>query len=311
MAECLITGGAGFVGSNLARALLARGKSVRVLDNFSTGRHANLEDIKDKIDLQVGDLREPDALFNACLGVRVIFHVGALPSVERSVRDPLSTHDVNVNGTLNLLQTAREAGVERFVLSSSSAVYGNATKLPIREDMLPQPLSAYAISKLTGEHYARIFYELYGLKTYSLRYFNVFGPRQDPASHYAAVIPLFIHAFQQDQAPTIHGDGEQTRDFTYIDDVVAGNICCMEASEEAAGGVYNLAWGSRLSIKQLANKIGSLMNRELVPVHAPPREGDVRDSQADSSRARQLLHWQPNVDLDEGLRRTIAWFTGQ
>ncbi len=308
MADCLVTGGAGFIGSNLVRALLERGKSVRVLDNFSTGRHDNVAEIKDDIDLQVGDLRDPDALFNACLGVQAIFHFGALPSVARSVQDPLSTHEVNVSGTLNLLLAAREAGVERFVLSSSSSVYGNTPVLPKQEDMRPEPLSPYALSKLAGEHYARIFTELYGLKTFSLRYFNVFGPRQDPASHYAAVIPLFINAFKQDQPPTIHGDGEQTRDFTFVDDVVAGNLCCLEAGDEAAGGVFNLAWGNRLSIKDLANQIGSLMNKEIAPVHEPSREGDVRDSQADSSRARTLLNWEPRVELQEGLSRTIEWF---
>ncbi len=308
MAECLVTGGAGFIGSNLVRGLLAKQKSVRVLDNFSTGRHDNLNDIKKDIDLHVGDLRDPDALFHACLGVRTIFHIGALPSVARSVQDPASTHEVNVNGTLNLLLAAREAGVERLVFSSSSSVYGNTTTLPKQEDMLPQPLSPYALSKLTGEHYARIFCELYGLKTFSLRYFNVFGPRQDPASHYAAVIPLFIHAFDNGQQPTIHGDGEQTRDFTYVDDVVAGNLCCVDADSAVAGGSFNLAWGNRISINELAQKIARQMGKECRPVYGPAREGDVRDSQADATRARTLLHWNPAVQLDQGLENTIQWF---
>lgn len=308
MADCLVTGGAGFIGSNLVQALLARGHSVRVLDNFSTGRHENLEAIKDRIDVQVGDLRDPDALFNAVLGVRYVFHVGALPSVIRSVEDPLATHDVNVNGTLNLLLAAREAGVERVVFSSSSSVYGDTEELPKHEAMLPRPLSPYALSKLTGEHYLRIFYELYGLRTFSLRYFNVFGPRQDPASQYAAVIPLFINAIRQDQAPVIHGDGGQTRDFTYVDDVVGGNLCCLEAPDEAAGGVYNLAWGYRTSIKELASKLATLMGKDIQPRHDAAREGDVRDSQADSTRARTLLGWKPTVPFDEGVERTIDWF---
>lgn len=308
MAECLVTGGAGFIGSNLVRALLDRGLSVRVLDNFSTGRHDNLEEIKEDIDLHVGDLRDPDALFNACLGVRVIFHLGALPSVARSVQDPLTTHEVNVNGTLNLLLAAREAGVERLVFSSSSSVYGDTPVLPKQEDMLPCPLSPYALSKLAGEHYARIFYSLYGLKTYSLRYFNVFGPHQDPASHYAAVIPLFIHALRSGQPPTIHGDGHQTRDFTFVEDVVAANMCCMNANDEAAGGVFNVAWGNRLSILELAEKIAGQLGVECNPVFGPVREGDVRDSQADSTRARNVLRWNPRVSLDEGLGQTIAWF---
>ncbi len=308
MASCLVTGGAGFIGSNLVRALLAQGHSVRVLDNFSTGRHENLAELKADIDLQTGDLRDTDALFDAVLGVHHIFHLGALPSVARSVTDPLSTHEVNVTGTLNLLLAAREAGVERVIFSSSSSVYGNTEELPKREDMLPNPLSPYALSKLTGEHYLRIFWELYGLRTYSLRYFNVFGPRQDPASHYAAVIPLFVQAYQRGDAPRIHGDGEQTRDFTFVDDVVAGNLCCMSAADDAAGGVYNLAWGNRTSINELARDIGALMKQTATPVHEPPREGDVRDSQADSSRARKALNWTPQVTFEDGLKQTVEWF---
>jgi nucleoside-diphosphate-sugar epimerase len=308
MAQCLVTGGAGFIGSTICRALLVRGYSVRVLDNFSTGRHENLEDIKEDIDVQVGDLRDDDALFNALLGVRYIFHVGALPSVARSVMDPLMTHEVNVNGTLKLLLAAREAGVERVVFSSSSSVYGNTPVLPKQEDMMPYPLSPYALSKLTGEHYLRIFYQLYGIRTFALRYFNVFGPRQDPASQYAAVIPLFVNAYRNDQAPVIHGDGEQTRDFTFVDDVVAGNLCCLTAPDAAAGGVFNLAWGHRISINSLAAKIGALMGKSLEPEHVAPRAADVRDSQADSTRARELLGWQPQVTFDEGLARTVEWF---
>ena len=308
MADCLVTGGAGFIGSNLVRALLARGCSVRVLDNFSTGRHENLADIKERIDLQVGDLRDDDALFNAVLGVRYIFHVGALPSVIRSVEDPKSTHDVNITGTLKLLLAAREAGVERVIFSSSSSVYGDTPTLPKREDMVPNPMSPYALSKLTGEHYLRVFHELYGLRTYSLRYFNVFGPRQDPSSHYAAVIPLFIDALKNERPPTIYGDGEQTRDFTYIDDVVAGNLCCMEAPDEAAGGAFNIAWGYRTSVNELAKKIAGLMGKDIQPVHQDPRPGDVRDSQADSTRARAELGWNPSVQFEDGLRRTVEWF---
>ncbi len=309
VADCLVTGGAGFIGSNLVRKLLEQGHAVRILDNFSTGRHANLEDVKDRVDVQVGDLRDDDALFNAVLGVRYVFHVGALPSVIRSVEDPKSTHDVNSTGTLNLLLAAKEAGVERLVFSSSSSVYGDTPELPKHEGMFPNPLSPYALSKLTGEHYLRIFCELYGLRTYSLRYFNVFGPRQDPASHYAAVIPLFIDAFRRDQAPIIHGDGEQTRDFTYIDDVVAGNLCCLNAPDEAAGGVFNIAWGHRTSINQLATHIGRLMGKDIEPTHQAPRQGDVRDSQADSERARTLLGWEPAVTFEDGLQRTVEWFS--
>jgi len=308
MSVCLVTGGAGFIGSNLSRALLDRGFRVRILDNFSTGRLSNLEGIRDRIELIEGDLRSLDAIRIAVKGARFVFHLGALPSVIRSVEDPAPSNEVNITGTLHLMLAARDAGVERFMFTSSSSVYGDTPTLPKQEDMTPMPLSPYALSKLTGEHYARMFYALYGLKTYSLRYFNVFGPRQDPASHYAAVIPLFIQAFSQNRAPVIYGDGEQTRDFTYVDDVIAGNICCMTAPEEAAGGVFNLAWGYRTSINELAGNIAALLGKNIQPVHAPAREGDVRDSQADSTRARTLLKWNPSIPFDEGLRRTIHWF---
>lgn len=309
MADCLVTGGAGFIGSHVVRGLLAAGYSVRVLDNFATGRRENLADIQHDIDVQVNDLRDDDALFNATLGVRYVFHLAALPSVERSVKDPWSTHEVNSSGTLKLLLAAREAGVERVVFSSSSSVYGDTPELPKQEDMRPQPLSPYALSKLTGEHYMQQFYQLYGLRTYSLRYFNVFGPRQDPASHYAAVIPLFIQAGLEGRAPVIHGDGEQTRDFTYIDDVVAGNLCGINAPDEAAGGVFNLAWGQRTSINQLARQIGAMVGSQQQPEHTAPRPGDVRDSQADATRARTLLGWDPQVTFATGLQQTVDWFT--
>ncbi len=310
MAEYLVTGGAGFIGSNLVRDLLARGAGVRVLDNFSTGRRENLSDVADRIDLVEGDLRDADAVRRSVDGVRCVFHVGALPSVVRSVEDPATTHEVNITGTLNLLIHARDAGVDRFVFSSSSSVYGDTPVLPKREDMHPCPRSPYALSKLTGEHYARIFFELYGLKAYSLRYFNVFGPRQDPASPYAAVIPLFIDALANNRPPTIYGDGRQTRDFTYVDDVVAANLCCLNAPDEAAGGVFNVAWGNRASVLELAERLAGLMGKRSDPAFAPSRPGDVRDSQADSERANTLLGWKPSVPFDEGLKRTVAWFAG-
>lgn len=309
MADCLVTGGAGFIGSNLVRALLEKGFAVRVLDNFATGRHENLEDCKDQVEICVGDLRDKDALFDAMLGVRCVFHLGALPSVARSVKDPKSTHDVNVTGTLNVLLAARETGTQRVVFSSSSSVYGDTVELPKRESMRPLPLSPYALSKLTGEHYLRIFHALYGLQTFSLRYFNVFGPRQDPASHYAAVIPLFIDALQSDRSPVIFGDGEQTRDFTYVDNVVAGNLACMEAPPEAAGEVYNLACGTRTSINELYRLLAEALGVRLPPRYEPPRDGEVRDSQADATRAMEKLGWNPVVPFEEGLRRTIQWFS--
>ncbi len=305
----LVTGGAGFIGSNLVRRLLADGQRVRVLDNFATGRRENLQEIQRDVEVVEGDLRSEADVRRAAAGARYVLHLGALGSVARSVQDPLTTHEVNATGTLRMLQAAREAGVERFVFSSSSSVYGNTPTLPKREDMTPVPLSPYALSKLAGEQYGRIFHQLYGLATFSLRYFNVFGPRQNPQSQYAAVIPLFVDAYRHDRAPVIHGDGGQTRDFTFVEDVIAANLCCCRASLEGAGGVYNVAWGHRVSIRQLAEQIGALLGKRIAPVHEPARAGDVRDSQADATRARTLLGWNPTVPFEEGLRRTVAWFT--
>lgn len=312
MAEYLVTGGAGFIGSNVVDELVRRGAQVRVFDNFSTGRHANLESVLADIELVEGDLRDAEALRDAVRGVRYVIHLAALPSVIRSVEDPETTHEINTTGTLKLLLAARDAGVDRFVLASSSSVYGDTPELPKRESMLPQPLSPYALSKLDGEHYCRMFHSLYGLKTYALRYFNVFGPRQDPASYYAAVIPLFIEALQQGRAPTIYGDGGQTRDFTYVSDIVAANLlCCTTAPEAAAGGVFNVAWGNRISILELAQRLASIMGRDAAPVHQPARPGDVRDSQADAALARERLGWAPAVPFEEGLSRTVSWFTAK
>lgn len=308
MAEYLVTGGGGFIGSNLVHRLVREGRSVRILDNFSTGRRENLTGLADRIEVVEGDLRDPDALRAAVAGIRHVLHLGALGSVLRSVEDPVTSNDVNVGGTLGLLVAARDAGVERFVLSSSSSVYGDTPTLPKREDMTPQPLSPYALTKLAGEHYLRIFHRLYGLKTFSLRYFNVFGPRQNPASQYAAVIPLFIRALLRGEPCTLNGDGQQTRDFTYVDDVVSANLACLHAPDVAAGNVYNVAWGNRVSLLELAATLGRLLGVSLPPVHRAARPGDVRDSQADATRARMLLGWAPSVPFEEGLRRTVAWF---
>ena len=304
--DYLLTGGAGFIGSNIAHRLVREGKSVRILDNLSTGRAANLAGIESKLEFIEGDLRRKEDVQLAVEGVRYIIHLGALPSVARSVEDPITTNDVNVGGTLNLLVAAREAGVERFVFSSSSSVYGDTPTLPKREGMMPMPLSPYALSKLAGEYYCRIYHRLHGLKTFSLRYFNVFGPRQDPKSQYAAVIPLFIDAIGSGRSPVLHGDGGQTRDFTYVDDVVSANLACCTAPDSSAGEAYNVARGDRISVKDLALTIARLMGKEIQPVHGVRRSGDVRDSQADSTRERELLGWTPVIDLEEGLRRTIA-----
>lgn len=308
--EYLVTGGAGFIGSNIVRHLVASGSEVRVLDDLSTGRSANLDDVRASIDFIEGDIRDPAAAARAVSGVKYVLHLAALPSVVRSVSDPVASNDVNVCGMLTMLVAARDASVERFVFSSSSSVYGDTQVLPKQEDMKPMPLSPYAAQKLMGENYCRIFHGLYGLKTFALRYFNVFGPRQNPASHYAAVIPLFIDALRNDRAPVIYGDGEQTRDFTYVDDVVKANLCCCTCPAGAAGGVYNVARGDRISVNRLAATLMKVMGRRQEPVHEAARPGDVRDSQADSTRARELLGWESETTFDEGVRKTVEFFCG-
>jgi UDP-glucose 4-epimerase len=238
-----------------------------------------------------------------------VLHVAALPSVPRSVADPATSNEANITGTLNMLIASRDAGVERFVFSSSSSVYGDTPELPKREDMPPSPLSPYAVQKLTCEHYCRIFHELYGLGTVALRYFNVFGPRQNLKTQYAAVIPIFIKQLRDGGSPTVYGDGRQTRDFTFVKDVVAANLCACSAPVDALGAVYNVARGDRISVNDLADTLIRLMGKNAKPVHEDPRPGDVRDSQADSARAQELLGWKPEITFEEGLRRTIEWYT--
>lgn len=304
----LVTGGAGFIGSNIVRALVRQSCSVRVLDNFSTGRRSNLESLRKPIEVVEVDLRDAEAVQRAMKQVDYVLHLGALGSVPRSVEDPRSTHEVNITGTLNILLAAREAGVRRVVLSSSSSVYGDTPTLPKVETMIPEPLSPYALSKLAGEHYFRLFHSLYGLETFCLRYFNVFGPRQDPKSMYAAVIPLFVERIQAGRPVQLNGDGEQTRDFTYVSDVVSANLACCSAPANVAGGVYNVAWGNRTSVRELAETIARVMGKDLSFDFASPRAGDVRDSQADSSRAQAMLGWTPSVSFEDGLARTVRWF---
>lgn len=305
----LVTGGAGFIGSHVARFFAARdGCSVRVLDNLATGNRQNLVGLESDIEFVEGDIRDATAVAAAVDGVRYVLHLAALPSVPRSVADPVLANAANVVGTLNLLVAARDAGVERFVFSSSSSVYGDTPELPKREDMGTQPLSPYAVQKLTGEHYCRIFHSLYGLGTVALRYFNVFGPRQNLKSQYAAVIPLFVKALRIGQSPIIHGDGGQTRDFTFVEDVVRANAAACEAGSRACGGVFNVACGRRISINELAERLNDIMGADCAAVHDDPAPGDVRDSQADISRAKETLGWAPTVSFDEGLARTIAWY---
>lgn len=306
--EYLVTGGAGFIGSNIVRRLVAEGARVRVLDNLSTGRASNLAGLEDRIELLQADVADLGTVQAAVRGVRYVLHLAAMPSVQRSIEDPVGSDRVNIGGTIHVLVAARDAGVRRVVFSSSSSVYGDTPQLPKQEDLPPRPLSPYAVQKLAGEHYARIFHALYGLRVVILRYFNVFGPRQNPHSQYAAVIPRFIDALRNKRPPTIHGDGEQTRDFTYVDDVVEANLRCCEAPEEADGQVFNIAAGRRTSVNELAGTLSRLLNCRIEPVYDAPVPGEVRHSEGDISRARRLLGWEPRVALEEGLRRTVAYF---
>ena len=304
----LVTGGAGFIGSNLVRRLAGQGARVRVFDDLSSGHLENLAGLEASVEFVRGDLRDAAAVRAAVRGAGAVFHVGALASVQASVDDPATTHEVNVTGTLNLLLAARDAGAERVVFSSSASIYGDSPEMPKREGMPPEPLTGYALSKLAGEHYGRIFHGLYGLEFFALRYFNVFGPRQDPASHYAAVIPLFMRAYAAGRQPTIYGDGGQTRDFTFVEDIVSANLCCLAAPKSAAGGVYNVAYGDRVSVNDLAAQIAALAGRPFAPVYAPARAGDIRESQSDSALARRVLGWKPAHTFADGLRATYDWF---
>ncbi len=306
--KALVTGGGGFIGSNIARALLARGDEVRIIDDFSTGRRENLEGID--VEVVESSIEDPVALSGAMDGVEVVFHQAALPSVKRSVDDPIRTHSVNATGTLNVLVSARDAGARRVVYASSSSAYGNTPVLPKQEDMAPSPLSPYAVAKLTGEQYCRAFSHVYGLETVALRYFNVFGPRQDPTSHYSAVIPLFATALLERRVPTVHGDGEQTRDFTYIDNVIQANLKAAAGDERSSGQAMNIACGSRVSLNQLLEVLAGIIGVEDYQVeHGDPRPGDVRDSLADITKARNLIGYEPTIQLEEGLRKTVDWFS--
>ena len=306
--DYLITGGAGFIGSNIAEHLVKKGRSVRILDNFLTGKRENLRSFAKSAEIIEGDLRDIDQVRRAVEGVRYVIHVAALPSVPRSVEEPQLAHDININGTLNLLLAARDARCQRVVFSSSSSVYGDTPTLPKREDMTPAPLSPYAVHKITGEYYCRIFWQLYGLETVSLRYFNVFGPRQDPQSQYAAVIPRFITAILADKLPTIFGDGKQTRDFSHVENIIAANLAACEAGKEALGESFNIACGGRISLLDLIATINKIAGKSIAPVHEPPRAGDIRDSQADIAKAGTLLGWEPRVDFQEGIEKAVTWY---
>ena len=307
MSLYLVTGGAGFVGSYLVRFLLDRDEDVRVLDNFSTGKRENLAEVESRIDIVEGDLNDPAALSRAVSGVDYVFHEAAIPSVPRSVDEPVESHEANATGTLSLLCASKEAGVRRLVYASSSSVYGANPELPKVETMRPEPLSPYAVAKLAAEHYCTVFRQLYGLETVSLRYFNVFGPRQDPNSPYSGVVSRFIDAVRSSVPPTIYGKGDQTRDFTYVENVAQANFAaCHETS--AAGGVYNIGCQKRISLNELWATIADLKSSKLEPSYASVRAGDVPHSLADISAARGDFGFDPQIDVREGLKRTLEFY---
>ena len=317
MSLYLVTGGAGFIGSNIVEELLRRNQKVRILDNFSTGKRENITRVKEileseninnleKLEVVEGDIRSYHIVREAIEGVDFILHQAALPSVPRSVKDPLTSNEVNVVGTLNILNAAKEIKVKRIVYASSSSVYGDLEVLPKTEDMLPKPLSPYAVSKLAAEKYCQVFTNLYGLETIVLRYFNVFGPRQDPNSQYSAVIPKFIKMIKEGTSPTVFGDGEQSRDFTYVSNVVDANLlACKKNTEELSGEVFNAAFGKRITINELLNSINDILKTNIQPNYTDPRPGDVKHSLSNIGKIRQLLDYEPEVDFFEGLKRVI------
>jgi UDP-glucose 4-epimerase len=302
--KILVTGAAGFIGSNLVDALLRAGHEVRALDNFATGHRSNLEHVVDDIDLVEGDLRSYERVSWAVRGCDAVFHEGAMPSVPRSVQDPLTSSEINIGGTLNVLLAARDAGVRRVVAASSSSVYGDAPGFPRVETQATSPLAPYAVSKLAAEQYCRVAHLVYGLETVCLRYFNVFGRRQDPFSQYSAVIPKFIVGMREGVPPTVHGDGTQSRDFTHVDDVVAANLLALDAPA-AAGGIYNIACGRQISLNELVTDLNVLLGTQLEPEYVASRPGDVKHSRADVTRAEEDLGFRASVGFREGLRRTI------
>ncbi len=307
MAVYMVTGGAGFIGSNLVETLLTRGHQVRVIDNFSTGRRENIAPFLGEITLYESDIAEADGLRDAFSGVDYVLHQAALPSVPRSIADPMGSFRSSVLGTLNVLEAARAAGVKRLVFASSSSIYGSNPELPKRETMKPAPLSPYAASKLAAETYCQVYHNVYGLETVSLRYFNVFGPRQDPESEYAAVIPKFIRAALQGDTLTIFGDGSTSRDFTYIDNVVHANLLAAE-SEAGAGEVFNIACGDRITLNEMVEVIEGLAGHKVAKKHDPPRPGDVPHSQADIHKITSTFGFKPVVSFQDGMKKTFDYF---
>ena len=308
--SCLVTGGAGFIGSSLVRALLARGDRVVVLDNFFSGRRENLAEVASDIELVEGDVRDESALGRALAKVELVFHQAAIPSVPRSLVDPIASHDANATGTLKVLREAKRAGARRVVYAASSSAYGDTPTLPKVETMRPAPLSPYAVSKLAGEHYCQVFAGAYQLETVCLRYFNVFGPRQDPASEYAAVIPRFVTAAMAGKAVTIYGDGTQSRDFCFIENTVEANLGAATApGPEVSGRVMNVACGAATTLNDVVKLIGDLLGKPLAVNYAPGRVGDVKHSLADITEARTRIGYRAAISFAEGLRRTVAWYS--
>ena len=309
MALYLVTGIGGFIGSSLARALLSRGQQVRGVDNFSTGKRENIAEILDRIDFREADILDLDAMHKACLGVDYVLHQAAIPSVPKSVLDPLGSNRANVDGTVNVLVAGRDAKVKRVVYAASSSAYGDTPTLPKHEAMSPDPISPYAVAKLASEHYMVSFYRCYQLETVSLRYFNIFGPRQDPSSPYSGVLAKFITVMLRGEQPMIFGDGEQSRDFTYIDNAVAANLLACEApAAKAAGRVFNIATGRRATLNETFKLLQGITGYSGAPKYAPEREGDIKHSLADISKAEAGLGYKPTVNFEEGLRRTVDWY---
>jgi nucleoside-diphosphate-sugar epimerase len=307
MEKFLVTGGAGFIGSNICTKLISQGCFVRVIDNLLTGKKANLTGIIDKIEFIEADMGNPDAARSAMKGIDVVLHQGALPSVPRSVDDPAATHRHCVDATFTLLLAARDAKVKRFVYAASSSAYGDTPTLPKVETMLVNPLSPYAAAKLMGEYYCSVFYKVFGLETISLRYFNVFGPQQDPASQYAAAIPAFVTAILKDKSPTVYGDGEQSRDFTYVDNVVEANLRAARA-KQTKGEVVNIACGEAVTVNAIIEMINEFVGKNVKPIYEPARKGDVKHSLADIALAKKLIGFKPVILFKEGLKKAITWY---
>ena len=309
MAKYLVTGAAGFIGSSIVRALIDRGESVRGIDNFATGKRENIEELKGKLDFREASILDEAAVADACKGIDYVFHEAALPSVPKSVAEPRLTNATNVDGTLNILLAARDAKVKRVIYAASSSAYGESEVLPKQEAMIARPISPYAVQKLTGEHYMQTFSAVYGLETVSLRYFNVFGPRQDANSQYSAVLAKFITQMSRNESPTIFGDGEQSRDFTFIDNVVKGNMLAVTApAAEVSGKMFNVATGTRITLNQTFKLLQQIIGVSGPVKYAAPRLGDVKHSLADITLAKKHMGYTPDVSFEEGLRRTVAWY---